>query len=288
MPAKALETVVSALERAAEIDRGGLRFVARDESERLFGWPEIWRRAEAVAGSLQGLSIRHGERVAIVLPTGIEFFDAFFGILLAGAVPVPLYPPVRLGRLSEYHAQTAALLTSSGARLVLTEPRLKSLLGESIEKARPDLGCRAAAELPLARFEPQKISESDLGLVQFSSGTTVEPKPVALSHRALMAQTQLLNSYWPERQDFLATGVSWLPLYHDMGLIGCVLPAIALPSVQTLIGPELFVARPALWLRAISRHRAFISPAPNFAYGLSVAKIRDEELEGVDLSSWKV
>ena len=103
-----------------------------------------------------------------------------------------------------------------------------------------------------------------------------------------MAQVTRLNGFWPDTSEVRQTGVSWLPLYHDMGLIGCVLPALERPSVLTLIPPEVFVARPAVWLRAISHYRATVSPAPNFAYGLCVEKVRDEEMEGVDLSCWQV
>jgi acyl-CoA synthetase (AMP-forming)/AMP-acid ligase II len=228
--------------------------------------------------------------VGVVFPTDPGFFDAFFGVLLAGAVPVPLYPPVRLGRLEEYHRRTAALLAAAGARLVLADRRVRRILGETIAGARPELGCVTLDDLPApaAGFRPPAVSPEALALVQFSSGTTVEPKPVALSHRALMAQTVALDSLWPAILAERPTGVSWLPLYHDMGLIGCILPALHLPSVVTLIPPEAFVARPAIWLRTLSRYRATISPAPNFAYGLALHKVRDEELEGVDLSAWRV
>jgi acyl-CoA synthetase (AMP-forming)/AMP-acid ligase II len=132
------------------------------------------------------------------------------------------------------------------------------------------------------------VAEDDLALVQFSSGTTVDPKPVALSHRAVVAQTVRLNGFWPDGNGVVHSGVSWLPLYHDMGLIGCVFPALERGASLTLIPPELFVARPAAWLRTISRYRATVSPAPNFAFGFCADRIRDEELEGVDLSSWRV
>ncbi len=280
-------TVVATLLAAARHGRGGLRFLDRAERETFHPWREILERAQGAAGRLQRQGIAPGDRVAIVLPTGIDFFDAFFGTQLAGAVPVPLYPPVRLGRLDEYHRQTAAMLDAAGARLLLTERRLQLLLGETVERARPELGCARLVDLSAGPFRQVAVQPGDLGLVQFSSGTTVDPKPVALSHRALMAQVRVLNALWPERDGEAVTGVSWLPLYHDMGLIGCVLPAMDLPSEMTLIGPEVFVTRPAVWLRAISRYRAVISPAPNFAYGLCLAKIREEELQGVDLSSWR-
>ncbi len=288
MPAEGRETVTSTLVWAAGQGRGGLRFVARDESARFLPWSEMHQRARSVAGSLEALGVTPGERVAILFPTGPEFFDAFFGTLLAGGVPVPLYPPVRLGRLAEYHRQTAAMIGAAGARLVLADGRVKRLLGETMAAARPALGCRRLDELPAGVFRAVEVGADDLGLVQFSSGTTVDPKPVALTHRALMAQVSALNGLWPEQSEEVPTGTSWLPLYHDMGLIGCILPALALPSEMTLIGPEVFVSRPAIWLRTISRYRSTISPAPNFAYGLCVAKITDEELAGVDLSSWRV
>jgi len=226
--------------------------------------------------------------VALVYPTCAGFFDAFFGVLLAGAVPVPLYPPVRLGRLDEYHERTAAMLRAVDARLVLAERRVRRLLGPAIEAAQPALGCRTLDELPRAQPKSMPVGEGGLALVQFSSGTTVDPKPVALSHRAVVAQTMCLNGFWPDGNGIVHSGASWLPLYHDMGLIGCVFPALERGAVLTLIPPELFVARPAVWLRTISRYRATISPAPNFAYGLCVDRIRDDELEGVDLSSWQV
>jgi acyl-CoA synthetase (AMP-forming)/AMP-acid ligase II len=281
-------TINRLLELAAASEDGGLRILDQRERARWLPWPEIHDRARAVAGRILAGGVTPGDRVALVYPTCAEFFEAFFGILQAGAVPVPLYPPVRLGRLDSYHDRTAAMLRAVDANLVLAEQRVRRLLGPAIEAARPSAGCRTLEELQ--RAEPCSVSsaEGDLALVQFSSGTTVEPKPVALSHRAVVAQTVRLNAFWPDGNGVVHSGASWLPLYHDMGLIGCVFPALERGATLTLIPPELFVARPASWLRAISRFRATVSPAPNFAYGLCVDRIRDEELEGVDLSSWRV
>ena len=281
-------TLNGLLERAAGFPDTGLRLLDRFEEERWYPWPAIYDRARRVAGGLRDLGVARGERVALVFPTGIGFFDAFFGVLLAGATPVPLYPPVRLGRLAEYHERTAAMIRAVGARLVLADAVVRRLLGEVVERSGPALGCRTPADLVGGRPTSEAVDESALALVQFSSGTTVEPKPVALSHRAVVAQTRLLNGFWPPRPGLVDSGVSWLPLYHDMGLIGCVFPALERPGTLTLIPPELFVARPAVWLRTISRYRATVSPAPNFAYGLCVDRVRDEELAGVDLSSWRV
>jgi fatty-acyl-CoA synthase len=267
---------------------GGLRFVDRSEAATWFGWGEVRERALAVCNGLRSLGLRRDDRVALVFPTGIEFFDAFFGALLAGAVPVPLYPPVRLGRMAEYLHRTARMMARSGARLVLADSRVRRILGEAIAEAAPELGCRTMTDLPAGSvFDPVAVAPADLGLIQFSSGTTVDPKPVALSHRAIVAQVGILNGFWHDTEELRHSCVSWLPLYHDMGLIGCVFPALSRDATLTLLGPELFVARPALWLRALSRYRATISPAPNFAYSLCVTRVADAEMEGADLSGWR-
>ncbi len=284
------ETLLDLLAAGGRRPEGGLRFLDRAERETWLSWAEVRERAEAAAGGLQAAGVAPGDRVALVYPTGPEFFDALFGTLLAGAVPVPLYPPVRLGRLAEYHARTARLLARVRARLVLADRRVQRILGVPVAAARPPLGCRVLAELPAGNRMPSRkpvaVRPGDLALVQFSSGTTVEPKPVALSHRAILAQTEILSSLWPDTPTVRQSAVSWLPLYHDMGLIGCVFPALARDATLTLIPPELFVARPALWLRALSRYRATVSPAPNFAYALCAFRVPESELQGLDLSSW--
>ena len=281
-------TVVGLLDRAADHPEVGVRLLERGESESWRSWTSLRAGALDVCGGLQALGVRPGETVATVFPTGFSFLEALFGVLLAGAVPVPLYPPVRLGRLDEYHRRTAAMLQAARARLVLADARVRRLLGPAVLAADPPLGCLALDALPSAPARPAQVAPDDLGLVQFSSGTTVEPRPVALAHRALVSQARLLNAHWPDREGAAHSGVSWLPLYHDMGLIGCILPALERPGQLTLIPPEEFIVRPALWLQAISRYRATLSAAPNFAYALCTRKVRDEEMDGVDLSSWQV
>ena len=284
MPA---ETLLDYLDLLEEGGPGGLRLVDRAERAVWHPWTEVRERSLAVAGGLRALGIGRGERVPLVFPTGLEFFEAFFGVLQAGAVPAPLYPPVRLGRLDEYLRRTARMIERTGARLVLADLRVKRILGESIARARPVLGCRTLAELPRERGEAVRVDPSDLALIQFSSGTTVDPKPVALSHRAVAAQVEILNGFWQDTAELRHSCVSWLPLYHDMGLIGGVFPALSRDAELTLLGPELFVARPALWLRALSRYRGTISPAPNFAFGLCLPRVSDADMEGADLSSWR-
>ena len=276
------------LERTSRDSQTGLRLLDRHEDAEFYPYPDVWRRALGVCGGLQDLGVEPGDRVALVYPTSIEFIDSFFGTILAGAVPVPLYPPVRLHRLEEYETRTARMLDAVTARLVLADSRVRRILGPAVAAAEPPLGCRILEDLSGRPGEPVRPSADDLAMVQFSSGTTVDPKPVALSHRAVVAQTDGLNAHWPLTEGITHSGVSWLPLYHDMGLIGCVIAAVGAPGTMTLIPPELFLARPAVWLRALSTYGATISVAPNFGYGLAADKIKDEQIEGIDLSAWRV
>ena len=180
------------------------------------------------------------------------------------------------------------MLASVEARLVLADRQVRRLLGRAVELARPPLGCLTLDDVPVAPWDGEEPLPGDIALIQFSSGTTREPRGVALSHSAVVAQASTLNAFWPDEPDMAHSGVSWLPLYHDMGLIGCVFPALERPGTLTLLPPEVFVASPARWLRAISTYRATISPAPNFAYSHCVRRVTDAEMEGVDLSCWRV
>jgi acyl-CoA synthetase (AMP-forming)/AMP-acid ligase II len=226
--------------------------------------------------------------VAIVLRTEPAFLDAFFGALHAGAVPVPLYPPVRLGRMDEYVAATSRMLRVSGARALVTSGGMARVIGRAVTEAGPgiDVGVVDPGDLSGGRELSVERDGADLALVQFSSGSTVDPKPVALSHASLAAQVDALVALIsPTVNDVL---VSWLPLYHDMGLIGCLLGAVGSPGPLVLLPPENFLARPALWLRAMARHRGTISAAPHFAYGHAADRVRDQDMEGLSLASWRI
>ncbi len=285
---RAPDTLLEYLERASQVEEHGLRLLDRHEVETWLPWSQIARRAAQVAGQLAAAGIERGDRVALVFPTGEEFLAALFGVVHAGAVPAPLYPPARLGRLDEYRRQSQRMMAAAGARLALVGADVAPALGEATAWPAP-LGVRRLGELPAAPPAPPiRVAPDDLGLVQFSSGTTGEPKPVGLSHRAICAQVRALNAHWPDEPGLIHSGVSWLPLYHDMGLIGCLFTALERPGTLTLLPPDAFVARPALWLRAISRYRATLSAAPNFAFAVCAERISDAELAELDLSSWRV
>ena len=285
------DTLASRLATAAQT-RGRIVFLDAQEQELAISHAELFARAQRAAGGIAAQGIEPGERVAIIAATSPAFFDGFFGAILAGAVPVPLYPPVRLGRMLEYHERTAAMLRAARARIVLADSRTRRVLGRSIDLARPALGCVALEEIQGPPRALRELDPDEISLIQFSSGTTQAPKPVALTHRQILANADAIataiRAAYPETNGFAHVAASWLPLYHDMGLVGGVFTSLFHGRDLVLIPPELFVVRPALWLRAISRHRATISPAPNFAYALCTERVRDEELAGVDLSSWRV
>ena len=262
------------------------RTLGRGHVSQLRGHPRACARRRG--RTARGRYRRGGDRVAVAIPTGIEFYDAFFGAVHAGAVPVSLPLPRRFGPVDDYLRATDGMLATSGARILLASERNRKLLSP----AKTELGTRCAAELPRGTHARVEVSPDALGLVQFSSGTTDAPKAVALTHAHVIANVDAILgaflSAYPEKDGFEHRGVSWLPLYHDMGLVGAFLTALVRPGPLALMSPELFVARPARWLQAISHHRASVSAAPHFAYAMCLDRIRDDELDGVDLSSWRL
>ncbi|MBS4730697.1 AMP-binding protein [Mycobacterium sp. SM1] len=247
----------------------------------------LHREAVAAAAGLLAHDIMLGETVAIMLPTSRAYFVTFAAVLLAGAVPVPLYPPARRSQLAEHLRRTAGILANARAALLVTVPEavtLGRLLRSNVESLRHVLvpeSLTGAAGGALPRPRP-----GDLALVQYTSGSTGQPKGVALTHRNLLANIRALGQAAAvSRADRF---VSWLPLYHDMGLIGAWLAPLYFGVPLVVMTPQAFLIHPSRWLWAIHENRATMSAAPNFAYELCLAKIRDAELEGLDLSSWRL
>jgi 1-acyl-sn-glycerol-3-phosphate acyltransferase len=242
----------------------------------------------AVAAGLRALGLEPGDKVAIMLPTGREFFGAFFGALLAGLVPVPLYPPARPSQLEDHLKRVAGILRNAQARVLVTVERampLAQLLRAQVESLR-SVGTVAQLSRPGADWVRPAVAGSDIAFLQYTSGSTGDPKGVMLTHANLLANLRVMwRTAEVGRGDVF---VSWLPLYHDMGLIGACLGALVLGFRLVLMSPLAFLARPARWLQTIHRHRATISAAPNFAYELCVAKLTDAELDALDLSCWRL
>src|SRR6266853_900382 len=287
--AKTLQDVLRHRGRA-DAAKTHLTFFADDAEGPSMTFGELLAGAERVAAELAQRGIGRGDIVAIMLPTSRDFFLTFAGTLLAGATPAPIYPPFRADRIAEYAERQSAILANAGARLLVTfreakhvarllEPRVSSL--EGVVTAAALIESSAAAPLG-----PQMHSRvEDLALLQYTSGSTGNPKGVMLSHANLLANIRAIGDALAVRSDDV--GVSWLPLYHDMGLIGSWLMPLYFGVPVVVLSPLAFLSRPVRWLRAFDRYRGTLGAAPNFAYELAAAKISDGDIEGLDLSAWR-
>jgi len=244
--------------------------------------------SRAFSAGLAARGIGPGERVALMLPTGREFFVAFYGALRAGAIPVPLYPPARPAQLEQHFKRIAGIVTNCGAVLFVTFEQAKPF-AQLLHVQSATLRHVASVPEVLAAdgaAPAHRAAARDTAFLQYTSGSTGSPKGVVLSHANLLANLRAMGA--AARVSSTDTFVSWLPLYHDMGLIGACLGAMLYAFPLVLMAPLAFLARPARWLWRVHRHRATITAGPNFAYELCLTKIRDSELEGLDLSSLRL
>ncbi len=284
-------TLVEAIEDAAASTKTGYRFIEEgSQAEPFFTHGGVERASARYGGALQALGARKGDRVALILPDNADFVFAFLGAIRAGIIPVPIYPPTGLGKLAGYLENTLHIVARSGARILLTNAEVKRMLG-TIQAQAPELEKVVAIEgLRSSREElsPARVTLDDIALLQFTSGSTSRPKGVVLTHRNLAANVRAIMELGIGIRDGVDSGVSWLPLYHDMGLIGFVIAPLYHLNTITFLPPLLFLKRPARWLEAVSRYRGSISFGPNFAYALCVKRIKESEMAGLDLSSWRV
>jgi acyl-CoA synthetase (AMP-forming)/AMP-acid ligase II/acyl carrier protein len=271
-------------------DRRLYTFLADGESEEAYlTYGELDRRARAVAALLQQSHAR-GERALLLYPAGLDFIAAFFGCLYAGIVPVPTYPPhpARLNRTPE---KLLALLHDAQPSLALTNTELltKSAVLQSQLARVTSLKWLATDNLKddaqEAWRDPQ-VDERTLAFLQYTSGSTAAPKGVMVSHGNLLHNQRMIKAAFAQTEESVVVG--WLPLYHDMGLIGNVLHPLYVGASCLLMSPLSFVQRPLRWLQAITKYRATTSGGPDFAYQLCARKITQGERELLDLSSWRV
>ena len=289
-PAAAV-TLIDALEWHATRtpDRIHIHLREDDGDETPITYGALWAGAVAVANGLAARRVGQRETVAIMLRTERAFFPTFLGTLLAGCIPVPLYPPVRANRIEEYAERQVGILRNAGARLLITFAEIERLAGVLVPQApslsavvTPDSLSEAGGAAGI-RYDRGARGSGEPALIQYTSGSTGNPKGVLLSHANLLANIRAIEHGLGARPGDV--GVSWLPLYHDMGLIGSWLGTMYMGVPLVLMSPLAFLARPVRWLRALHDHRGTLSPAPNFAYDLCSQRIRDDELEGIDLSS---
>ncbi len=301
----AAQTLNEVLRYRALHDASRIHLDITEDSEagdktHILTFAELYSAAQRCAAELARIGVPPGGRVSLMLPTSRAFFVSYAGILLAGAVPVPIYPPFRADRIEEYAGRQAAILNNAEVCLLLTfrraeavakllKPRVKSL--ETVIDAEKLIDAADTAPPPAPGALPADLrgnrlrKPSDIALLQYTSGSTGNPKGVTLTHANLLANMRAIGEAVQLSPNDV--GISWLPLYHDMGLIGAWLTLLHFGTPLAVMSPLAFLTRPERWLQAFHKHRGTIAAAPNFAYELCVRKIADKDIQGIDLSSWR-
>ncbi|MFJ8044024.1 amino acid adenylation domain-containing protein [Kitasatospora sp. NPDC096147] len=281
-------TWIDVLRRAAHRspDAPAFTHLADDDetAPAVLSYAELDRRARAIAVRLraEGLS---GGRALLLYPSGPEYVAAFFGCLYAGVVAVPAYPPTRqpasvqrLVTIVMDSGSSVALTTSAlAARIAERTPSLTLMPHIATDLVEPDLA---------EEWQHPEADAETVAFLQYTSGSTADPRGVVLTHRNLIANSEVISAQFGT--DATTTVVSWLPMYHDMGLIGSVLGTVYCGGHCVTMSPVSFVRDPYRWLEAISRYRGTASGSPNFGYEICVDRITPEQRAQLDLSSWRV
>ncbi|HET6338491.1 MAG TPA: fatty acyl-AMP ligase [Polyangiales bacterium] len=288
----AADTLVSCLASAPRDPARGFTFKSLDGTERFYSFADLEREAELRAGKLAALGVERGDRVALVIADPAEFVLSFIGAAIGGMVPVPIYPRASFKAKNAYENTVAHILKAAGAKLLLStegaKPVMEEVLARDLGSVRLAMLEELAAATPKPFADPATIRPDDLCFLQFTSGSTSMPKGVMVTHGNLVANARafLGPTGVNRQQDDVAVG--WLPLYHDMGLIGFVLGTIICDLPTVLIPTEAFGRRPNIWLETLHQQKASITFAPNFAYALATKRARDKDLDGLDLSRMRV
>ncbi|MDJ0618662.1 MAG: fatty acyl-AMP ligase [Calothrix sp. MO_192.B10] len=289
-----ITTLVDLLSHRQKYQANDIAFTFLENGETESGsltYGELDRQARAIA---QALTSRfadrsqswQGERVLLLYPSGLEFITAFFGCLYAGLVAVPVYPPRRNQKLS----RLLSIVKDAQAKVALTTTSIlsgiESRWEEESELAQLKLVATDTIETNQEEFVPKSVTPESLAFLQYTSGSTGTPKGVMVTHGNIIHNQQLIRTAFGHSEQTIFVG--WLPLFHDMGLIGNVLQPMYLGIPCILMPPVAFLQKPIRWLKAISKYRATTSGGPNFAYDLCAKKVKPEQLANLDLSSWDV
>ncbi len=289
-----VKTLIDALQSASALTERGYIFLRDDLTNRDWSFRALNEEAERRAALFVAMGLEKGDRVAMVIPDGEDFVLSFFGAIRAGLVPVPMYPPLALGRLDSYLQTAENILKASESKLLVANKQVSQLLWSLVPKidALNDiinvekLRSGAPTADALAKVQAIELSEDDPCFLQFTSGSTSTPKGVVVSHGNLVANGRAIMFDGLDSNGETDLGVSWLPLYHDMGLIGFVIAPLVATVPIVFIPTLTFVKRPNTWMEVINKYRASITFAPNFAFGLAAKRAR--KVDSLDLSSLRV
>ncbi|ATL70463.1 fatty acyl-AMP ligase [Nocardia terpenica] len=269
----------------------GYTFIHEDGREHLVSWSELSREALRRGRRLLGSGLRKGERIALILPDEQEFVLTFLGAVSVGVIPVPMYPPMGSSKFEAYCRDAVHILRVAGARALLMPRSLADLLDpllHAVEGLRAVVSEEFFAEPPVGSApRPEAILPQDVMFLQFTSGSTAAPKGVRVTHASVLANCAAITSALRLERG-RDRGVSWLPVYHDMGLVGFVLAPLIARCPVTFLPTLRFALSPRLWLETVSRHRATVTFAPNFGLALALRHTSAEELQRLDLSCLRV
>ncbi len=288
------KTLVHALELAADItDRGQKHQFGAKETPRSISYAQLHRDANHIAAALQAQGLEKGDRVGIILPDSEAFIETMMGCMVAGCIAVPVYPPMNLGKLDNYLDNTTHILRKAGCKIVVTTAKVRPILGKLLDGAPNIRAIVNHADIRGAIPEGSMpkgvvVTPDDIAFLQFTSGSTSRPKGVALSHGNLIANTVAIGGEGLGVHPDYSTAVSWLPLYHDMGLIGFVFTPLVFQIRTFFLNPLVFLTRPHIWLQRLSDQKGTVTFAPNFAWGLATRRIKDKDIEGLDLSHMRI
>lgn len=283
------QTLLDILEWHADHQAGKVHVLLIDEQHREheIRYCDLLDEAKAVAAALLQRGLLPKQTVALMLPTSRDYLACFFGVLFAGAIPVPIYPPARLSLIQDQLRRQHHILSNSATVFIVTVAEAKPFARMLQAKLPGLMAILTPAELKsstgLLRY---RASRDDIAFIQYTSGSTGDPKGVTLTHANLLSNIRALGE--ASRVNPNDIFVSWLPLYHDMGLIGAWLGSLYHGIPLVLMSPMTFLAQPSIWLEQLSRHRGTISAAPNFAYELCLRHVTDALLLSLDLSSWRL
>lgn len=289
VPTRGEATLVDLLRKRAlqQQSQVGYTFLIDGEAQEVnLTYQALDQKARSIAAKLQSMKAT-GERALLLYPPGLEFIEAFFGCLYAGVTAVPVYPPRRNQRM----ARLQAIVKDAQASFALTTTSVLTNIEHSL-KQEPELATLYYVNTEnltdnfALSWQPLKISSDALAFLQYTSGSTGTPKGVMVSHGNLLHNQEMIKTAFQHTQESIVVG--WLPLFHDMGLIGNVLQPLYGGFPVILMSPENFLKKPLRWLSAISLYKGTTSGGPNFAYELCVNKITNEQRATLDLSRWQV
>lgn len=274
-----ISPILEKLSELRDVTTLGVRFVD-DKGITRVPYSELIDRARVFAGSLQSRGVKSGEPVILVLTAPESAIIAILGSMIAGCPPTPVYPPANLQAVTNFLDFLKHVAGRSKAAFLVADAQPFKLLGASGQISDILRGVERFDRMSGSSRSEMRKEEDPIAFLQFTSGSTGIPKGVIVTHEGLAANLRMIRTC--AHMDTRSCVVTWLPVYHDMGLIGTVLNAITLPCELVVLPPLAFLRKPRLWLQAISEFGGTHTAAPNFAYGLSVKRVPNPE--GLDLS----